>query len=318
MLGGRRSALRIRARAPCTTLARAGGTYGDKRFYLSDQYGVILPGQVKDFVFTFKSDQPGIYESYWSIATHPELPQDAKQVTLRGVATLRDAKKLKRHKLQARISSREKDEQVSVSVERILRGVATPPRLEQPLSEEEEAQACLFDAKNMGSSPAVYYNPSSFAEMQALYIDAWGVLHAEPLAEEALPKDKEPQRGKDKDPSIEEDPFSSEEWSGNVSQLQQIVAAAVARDDADPEEAARLQARLIPLLEAVKIPPNRRAIVVLPSEKLAAPPWRKLLQGKRHGWQKCHLMSHSLLFQNREPRDIKRNRSQKSTTRKSS
>jgi hypothetical protein len=44
------------------------------RFYLSDRAGVILPGEVREFVFTFRCPDPGVFSESWSMATTPPLP----------------------------------------------------------------------------------------------------------------------------------------------------------------------------------------------------------------------------------------------------
>lgn len=68
--------------------------------------------QSKIFIFTFKSDQPGIFEAAWSIDTHPKLEKPADPVVLRGISTSWDTKRLQRRLCQADMTMREKKQQV--------------------------------------------------------------------------------------------------------------------------------------------------------------------------------------------------------------
>lgn len=43
-------------------------------FYLPDHVGVILPGESREFVFTFRSPAAGIFSESWCLATTPPLP----------------------------------------------------------------------------------------------------------------------------------------------------------------------------------------------------------------------------------------------------
>lgn len=59
--------------------------------YACIHVGVILPGDMQRFLFTFKSGIAGIFSESWELCTHPVLLGGASmEVTLRGVALYED------------------------------------------------------------------------------------------------------------------------------------------------------------------------------------------------------------------------------------
>ena len=197
---------------------------------------------MKNFIFTFKSDEPGIFQASWSVETHPKLEEPLEPVVLRGISTIRDTKQLPRRLLHADMFGRVKEQEVSVAMERIVRGIATPQRKAgQELTTEQQAQMSVFMAQNMVlDGPVMYYHADTFAGMSELYKEAHLMLHPVLSEEELAALEK----AKAKDKTEEEpDPFESEEWNGSVEHLSAIlVAAASALEGKEEEEEADLEA----------------------------------------------------------------------------
>jgi len=92
------------------------------QFYLRDRTGVILPGETREFVFSFRSPAAGIYADMWQMATIPPLPAmsmrhhtcDPVEVSLRGVAVPQELgqAEVARLRLEAGMARRERDRQV--------------------------------------------------------------------------------------------------------------------------------------------------------------------------------------------------------------
>ena len=245
--------------------------------------------KVKHFVFTFKSDEPGIFQASWSVETHPKLEEPIEPVVLRGISSVRDTKQLPRRLLHADMVGRVKEQEVSVAMERIVRGIATPPRKAgQELTAEQQAKMNLFMAQNMVlDGPVMYYHEETFAGMSELYKEAHLMLHPV-LSEEELAA-LEKAKAKDKNAEEEPDPFESEEWSGSVEQLGAILLAAAMALEAKAEEedadleaiaaqksrVAQMQSRCEELIETTKVRLPIRT-PMLPMKNLAAPGGRSL------------------------------------------
>lgn len=92
------------------------------RFYQPQRSGVILPGEAREFVFTFRSAAAGVYSEAWALATTPLLPSlglrhragQPVRVALRGVAVPRELgqAEVARRALEAGLQRRERDRQV--------------------------------------------------------------------------------------------------------------------------------------------------------------------------------------------------------------
>jgi len=242
--------------------AKAGGTYDVERLYLSDQSGVLLPRQVKYFDFTFKSDQPGIYEAKWSLATHPQLPNPPGPVTLRGVASTRDTSKFRRRLLDADLNERVKAEQVGVALERILRNVVTPPLEPEdaPTDEQAAAMATFYALNGERPGPPLYFRPDLHAAMGELYEHALALLHPEPteeeLAEQAAKPAKGGKGGKESKSEEAETEFPPQ-WSGQVEALEQLVGQLAQAEVVQGEAAAAAGAKLEALLDQARVPASR-------------------------------------------------------------
>lgn len=66
--------------------------------------GVLLPGEILDFPFNFKSRNPGIFSEMWLLATSPVLNQGIPLVvTLKGVAYQEDLYKSKRDEIEVMV-----------------------------------------------------------------------------------------------------------------------------------------------------------------------------------------------------------------------
>lgn len=102
--------------------AAAGPASSPARFYQPQRTGVILPGEARSFVFSFRSSAAGVFSEDWALTTTPPLPSlwlrhragAPVVVTLRGVAVPRDlgATEVARLQLEADLARCERDRQV--------------------------------------------------------------------------------------------------------------------------------------------------------------------------------------------------------------
>jgi hypothetical protein len=106
--------------------AEGGGGDGDSdarpRFYLADSSGVLLPGETRDFVFSFRCSAAGIFGEAWALATTPPLPAAPPRrragapllVELRGIAVPPELGRVEvaRMALEEELRRQERDQQV--------------------------------------------------------------------------------------------------------------------------------------------------------------------------------------------------------------
>ncbi len=70
-------------------------------FHYNTALGVLLPGEVLDFPFHFKSRNPGIFSERWLLATSPVLNRGRQLlVTLKGVSWQEDLYKDRRDEIE--------------------------------------------------------------------------------------------------------------------------------------------------------------------------------------------------------------------------
>ncbi|RXM28626.1 MYCBP-associated protein [Acipenser ruthenus] len=122
-----------------------------QRFYFNTSGGVILPGGMQRFLFTFKSGIAGIFSESWELCTHPVLLGGASmEVTLRGVALYEDKLVEVRQSIQRELEAKEALATVKQIVETLVAGVRTPERPCSPV-DSYITQEEIFQRKNLKS-----------------------------------------------------------------------------------------------------------------------------------------------------------------------
>ncbi|XP_041077074.1 MYCBP-associated protein-like isoform X2 [Polyodon spathula] len=152
-----------------------------QRFYFNTSGGVILPGDVQRFLFTFKSGIAGIFSESWELCTHPVLLGGASmEVTLRGVAIYEDKLVEVRQSIQRKLEAKKALATVKQIVERLVAGVRTPERPCSPV-DSYITQEEIFQRRNL----TLYYEHSTVESLKQLWNQYLG-SPAEPLTGETL------------------------------------------------------------------------------------------------------------------------------------
>ena len=64
---------------------------GVQRFYCHYPRDTLKPGEAKTFIFSFRSEKPGMFNEEWELLTEPQLLETAPLLNLSGMATQGDA-----------------------------------------------------------------------------------------------------------------------------------------------------------------------------------------------------------------------------------
>ncbi|XP_006889524.1 PREDICTED: MYCBP-associated protein [Elephantulus edwardii] len=105
-----------------------------QRFYFNNRAGVILPGETKNFTFSFKSLDAGIFRESWEFRTHPTVLGGALlQVNLHAISLAQDISRQDRMSLQNKLTSREALTTVDSLVQELQKGILTPERSFSPV-----------------------------------------------------------------------------------------------------------------------------------------------------------------------------------------
>jgi hypothetical protein len=63
---------------------------GVQRFYCHYTRDTLKPGEAKPFIFSFRSEKPGMFNEEWELLTEPQLLEPAPILNLSGMATKAD------------------------------------------------------------------------------------------------------------------------------------------------------------------------------------------------------------------------------------
>ena len=74
---------------------------GIQRFYCHYPRDTLKPGEQKTFIFSFRSEKPGMFNEEWELLTEPQLLEPAPLLYLSGMATKADDYTEKRTVLNA-------------------------------------------------------------------------------------------------------------------------------------------------------------------------------------------------------------------------
>lgn len=88
---------------------------GERWFYLHDQEGSVLPGQTKEFRFSFCASTPGVFHDRWRLTTSPQLSaaHAPSALTLTAVCLCEDDTAADRAKLDAELDARSQKRKVA-------------------------------------------------------------------------------------------------------------------------------------------------------------------------------------------------------------
>jgi hypothetical protein len=87
----------------------------------------LKPGESKTFIFSFRSEKPGIFNEEWELLTEPQLLEAAQILNLSGMATKSDNYVEKRDKLNQQFEKELINQNSANIVEEIVGDVKTPP-----------------------------------------------------------------------------------------------------------------------------------------------------------------------------------------------
>ena len=63
---------------------------GVQRFYCHYPRDTLKPNETKTFIFSFRSEKPGMYNEEWELLTEPQLLEPSPLLNLSGMATKAD------------------------------------------------------------------------------------------------------------------------------------------------------------------------------------------------------------------------------------
>jgi len=210
-------------------------------FYTSDEEGVLLPGNIMEFSFAFKSTLCGIYTSSFSMKTVPPLPEGTAPliVNLRGVVTSPDNNVIKRTLLDQHLEHNAIVHGIQDMIMQAIRNVELLPPAAGAEDQPEDLNKIdgkIFASANTmllikGDVPcvraqSVYYNKQILADMRVLAQSALELPTLTDTSTKASLKDKKevlftetllPQLDEEKKPDESwEEGWS---WSHNILDL---------------------------------------------------------------------------------------------------
>ncbi|KAM4662788.1 MYCBP-associated protein [Discoglossus pictus] len=201
-----------------------------QRFYFNTSSGVILPGEIKNFPFYFKSPSPGIFSENWEFCTHPVLLAGALvQVSLWGIAIYEDKAAPIREALQRELDFREAEVIAQHMVEELLDRVRTPERPRTPVPGPTEEETFLQ------LNPKLYYKHQTMKELHQLWKDFSTPAHEEQTpALGPLEMSQDPSKETDEVPVPQVNAEPDSDWNLSVTDLKQAL-------NSIPEDERRLE-----------------------------------------------------------------------------
>ncbi|EKX34919.1 hypothetical protein GUITHDRAFT_166109, partial [Guillardia theta CCMP2712] len=148
---------------------------GVQRVFQQDMSGSILPGANKEFVFTFKSDKPGIFAEEWRFEGRPLMEATEHVVVIKGVALEEDLGKTKRAELEMRIGASLKEHAVSDFVDELVDHIGTPRSRSRVLVEDPDVDRQVFIAQNKEAQ--IYYSNTTLKLFRSLADSTFELLN---------------------------------------------------------------------------------------------------------------------------------------------
>ncbi|XP_048871270.1 MYCBP-associated protein isoform X2 [Brienomyrus brachyistius] len=142
-----------------------GGHGHGQRFYFNSSTGIILPGEMQQILFTFKSTTAGIFRELWCLNTHPVLLSGALlQVSLSGVALHWDESVQQRATLERGLLQKEAASVCRQLLSELLQGVHSPERPDSPAEHRLTEEGCFCKA-----NPQLHYQQGAVQELRELW-----------------------------------------------------------------------------------------------------------------------------------------------------
>lgn len=133
-------------------------SYIDKqeRFFCHHAKNVIKPGEVINFIFSFKSGVTGIFTETWELDLLPKNLKPLPPIRLKGHAITSDPNTEFRDELDIQLQTYHLLNGITEIVDDILEGVKTPPRPPPDLTDPVVCQR-IFEDRNKELN--LFYNP---------------------------------------------------------------------------------------------------------------------------------------------------------------
>lgn len=237
------------------------------RFFLPQQSGILLPGQVQEFAVTFCTVAPGTYTETYRLVTVPQNLGPEVSISLRGYAEQSDESTVRRAAFEAALAEKEKMAKVRAALERILADVKPPAKPVVPEGPEESAAGEAWDRTHLESHwPPLYHSPALQAELADVYAQALAALTAvlAPQSDEDPKKKRKeaPPSGGGKKKGVQEEacpePKRAPRWPGTLSSLDSLLAEL---QGLAPAAAAPLLARADGAKASARVPGSKHKLL---------------------------------------------------------
>lgn len=200
---------------------------GIQRFYCHYTRDTLKPGESKPFIFSFRSEKPGMFNEEWELLTEPQLLEAAPILNLSGMATKADEFVDKRRQINVQFETELAQQTSADQVEEIVGDVKTPPQAPESV---RLTLAQRFEKRN--AYLGLKYTDGVYQKMKDHYQFVVERLEMQPV--------------QPNDPAIE--PFDVE-----VEYIEELITRIN-----NPYVMQRLQAKYVELLyEAKKLPIDR-------------------------------------------------------------
>jgi hypothetical protein len=133
---------------------------GIQRFYCHYPRSTLKPGEAKTFIFSFRSEKPGMFNEEWELLTEPQLITPAPILNLSGMATRVDEFIDSRHELE---DTFQRELQRTKEIE-VVEALASRP-MSPPVFDETFEQQFNSANQHLG----LQFNSSLYEDLHSLY-----------------------------------------------------------------------------------------------------------------------------------------------------
>ena len=141
------------------------GSHSQGRVYCRHRTGVLLPGHIKEFSFSFRSNVAGIFTEKWILKTTPSLCNEISQeVIIRSVVVEEDTFVKQREAIESKLADQALVHGVEDILRDVVREIKTPP---PPPPTEQELKIQDFQRKNADLPTKLFYNSDLYEETSA-------------------------------------------------------------------------------------------------------------------------------------------------------
>ena len=137
---------------------------GVQRFYCHYPRDTLKPGEAKTFIFSFRSEKPGMFNEEWELLTEPQLLEAAPVLNLSGMATQGDAYIEKRKTLNERFDEELVAAESADIVDDAVGEARTPP---QPEASSSKLNSQKFEQVN--EHLGLHYTKANCENFNMLY-----------------------------------------------------------------------------------------------------------------------------------------------------